>query len=345
MGVRLLGPDVNASDAVFMVERSDGGDKGAIRYALAAIKNVGEAAMERLVRERRANGPFKDLFDLAQRLDPHAVNKRQMENLIRAGAFDSLCSNRRQVFNAIEMLLRHASIANDERDSGQMRLFGGDGAGAVEAESLPKIPDWPKMDRLTEEFEATGLYLSGHPLDDFTQTMKRLKVKAHANIVAAGKPGPRRMAGTLLAISEGTSKKGNRYAFLKFMDLSGNFEAVAFSETLAAHRANLVLGKSFFIRAQFDGDNGRFQIRELEPLEIAARTATGLAIVVDSKAPLAALREVLATGRRGQGQVRLITRLEDGGEVEVELREGYTVSPQFLDSVRAVPGILEAREL
>ena len=225
--------------------------------------------MERLVRERRANGPFKDLFDLAQRLDPHAVNKRQMENLIRAGAFDSLCSNRRQVFNAIEMLLRHASIANDERDSGQMGLFGGDGAGAVEAESLPEIPDWPKMDRLTEEFEVTGLYLSGHPLDDFTQTMKRLKVKAHADIVAAGKPGPRRMAGTLLAISEGTSKKGNRYAFLKFMDLSGNFEAVAFSEILAAHRANLVLGKSFFIRAQFDGDNGRFQIRELEPLELS----------------------------------------------------------------------------
>ncbi len=345
MGVGLLGPDVNASDAVFMVERSDGGDKGAIRYALAAIKNVGEAAMERLVRERRANGPFKDLFDLAQRLDPHAVNKRQMENLIRAGAFDSLCSNRRQVFNAIEMLLRHASIANDERDSGQMGLFGGDGAGAVEAESLPEIPDWPKMDRLTEEFEVTGLYLSGHPLDDFTQTMKRLKVKAHADIVAAGKPGPRRMAGTLLAISERTSKKGNRYAFLKFMDLSGNFEAVAFSETLAAHRANLVLGKSFFIRAQFDGDNGRFQIRELEPLENAARAAAGLAIVVDSKAPLAALREVLATGRQGQGQVRLITRLEDGGEVEVELREGYTVSPQFLDSVRAVPGIVEAREL
>ena len=128
------------------------------------------------------------------------------------------------------------------------------------------------------------------------------------------------------------------------MDLSGDFEAVAFSETLSAHRANLVPGKSFFIRAQFDGDNGRFQIQELKPLETAAG-APGLAIVVDSKAPLAALREVLSTGRRGQGQVRLITRLEDGAEVEVELREGYAISKQVLDSIGAVPGIVEAREL
>ena len=236
MGIKVRGPDVNASDAVFTVERDPNGSNGAIRYALAAIKNVGEAAMEGLVRERRENGPYRDLFDFAQRLDPHAVNKRQMENLVRAGAFDGICSNRRQVYDAIEMLLRHASIANNERDSGQMGLFGGDSAGAVEAPSLPEIADWQKMDRLTEEFEATGLYLSGHPLDDFTPIMKRLKVKTNADIISAGKPGPRRMAGTLLGISERTSKKGNRYAFLSFTDTSGVFEVIAFSETLNQNR-------------------------------------------------------------------------------------------------------------
>jgi DNA polymerase-3 subunit alpha len=344
MGIKVRGPDVNASDAVFTVERDQNGSNGAIRYALAAIKNVGEAAMEGLVRERRENGPYRDLFDFAQRLDPHAVNKRQMENLVRAGAFDGICSNRRQVYDAIEMLLRHASIANNERDSGQMGLFGGDSAGAVEAPSLPEIADWQKMDRLTEEFEATGLYLSGHPLDDFTPIMKRLKVKTNADIIFAGKPGPRRMAGTLLGISERTSKKGNRYAFLSFTDTSGVFEVIAFSETLNQNRDILELGQSFFIRAQFDADS-RFSVQSMQLLEKAGdKVIPGLAVVVSSATPLSALRDVLSAWRHGRGHVTVVSRLEEGAEVDIELSGGYALTPDDINAVRAIPGIVEARE-
>ena len=344
MGIKVRGPDVNASDAVFTVERDPNGSNGAIRYALAAIKNVGEAAMEGLVRERRENGPYRDLFDFAQRLDPHAVNKRQMENLVRAGAFDSICSNRRQVYDAIEMLLRHASIANNERDSGQMGLFGGDSAGAVEAPSLPEIADWQKMDRLTEEFEATGLYLSGHPLDDFTPIMKRLKVKTKADIISAGKPGPRRMAGTLLGISERTSKKGTRYAFLSFTDTSGVFEVIAFSETLNQNRDILELGQSFFIRAQFDADS-RFSVQSMQLLEKAGdKVIPGLAVVVSSATPLSALRDVLSAWRHGRGHVTVVSRLEEGAEVDIELSGGYALTPDVINAVRAIPGIVEARE-
>jgi len=344
MGIKVRGPDVNASDAVFTVERDQNGSNGAIRYALAAIKNVGEAAMEGLVRERRENGPYRDLFDFAQRLDPHAVNKRQMENLVRAGAFDGICSNRRQVYDAIEMLLRHASIANNERDSGQMGLFGGDSAGAVEAPSLPEIADWQKMDRLTEEFEATGLYLSGHPLDDFTPIMKRLKVKTNADIISAGKPGPRRMAGTLLGISERTSKKGNRYAFLSFTDTSGVFEVIAFSETLNQNRDILELGQSFFIRAQFDADS-RFSVQSMQLLEKAGdKVIPGLAVVVSSATPLSALRDVLSAWRHGRGHVTVVSRLEEGAEVDIELSGGYALTPNVINAVRAIPGIVEARE-
>ncbi|MDA1089993.1 MAG: DNA polymerase III subunit alpha [Proteobacteria bacterium] len=344
MGIAVLGPDVNASESVFTVERDQDGRGGAIRYALAAIKNVGAAAMQGLVRERQKNGPFKDLFDFAERLDPHAVNKRQMENLVRAGAFDSLTPNRRQVYGAIEALLRHACVANNERDSGQMGLFGGAAAGAVEAPSMPEIADWQKMDRLTEEFEATGLYLSGHPLDDFAPIMKRLKVKTCADIVAAGKPGPRRMAGTLLGISERTSKKGNRYAFLSFTDTSGVFEAIAFSEILNENRGILEAGQSFFIRAQFDAD-GRFSLQSLQLLEKAGdKVAPGLAIVVASATPLIALRDILSGWRNGGSHVTVISRLEEGAEVEVELRGGYALTPDIINAVRAIPGIVEARE-
>ena len=351
MGIRVLGPDVNASGAAFTVKRTgeNGSDVneggGAIRYALGAIKNVGHAAMEGVVRERDANGPFKDMFDFAQRLDSHAVNKRQMENLARAGAFDSICPNRRQIFNAIEMLLRHASVAMSERDSGQMGLFGGEAGAARDTPELPDTPDWPKMERLHEEFEATGIYLSGHPLDDFATTMKRLKVKTQSAIAQAGKSGPRRMAGTLLGVSERTSKKGNRYAFLSFTDTSGVFEAIAFSEILSENRDTLVPGNSFFIRAQFDADDGRFSIQGLEPLEKAARKAMpGLAVVVESETPLKALRDVLADGRQGKGQVVVTSRLGEGREVDVELPGGYALTPDVIEAVRAIPGIVEARE-
>ena len=146
-GISLLGPDINASGAVFTVDRQGPGGP-AIRYALAAIKNVGEAAMERLVAEREANGPFEDLFDFARRLDSHVINKRQLKNLARAGAFDGLLDNRRQVFAGIEMLLRHAAVAQSERASGQMGLFGA-ADGAFDRPTMPDITDWAE-DRTPE---------------------------------------------------------------------------------------------------------------------------------------------------------------------------------------------------
>jgi len=343
MGIPVLGPDINASSAVFSVEGAGGG-RGSIRYALSAIKNVGEAAMEGVVKEREENGPFKDLFDFAQRLDPHAVNKRQMENLVRAGAFNSLCDNRRQVYSTIEMLLRHASIANNERDSGQMGLFGGESAGAFETPSLPEITDWQKMDRLNEEFDATGLYLSGHPLDDFGHIMKRLKLKTKAAIMATAKPGAKRMAGTLLGVSERTSKKGNRYAFLSFTDTSGVFEAIAFSEVMNDNRDILEAGQSFFIRAQLDGD-GRFSVQGLQLLEKAGESMVpGLSVVVASATPLNALKDVLSAGRNGRGHVTVVSRLEQGAEVDVELTGGYSLTPDVINAVRAIPGVVETRE-
>ena len=351
MKVKVRGPDINASGAVFTVEREANG-QGVVRYALGAIKNVGEAAMEKVVQEREDNGPFKDLFDFAMRLDPHVVNKRQMENLARAGAFDSLCPNRRQVHGAIEMLLKMASIAHNERDSGQMGLFGGassevGGGGApVDAPGLPDIPDWSTMDRLNEEFDATGLYLSGHPLDDYGTAMKRLKIKSQADIIAIGKSGSKAMAGILLAVSERTSKKGNRYAFLSFTDTSGVFEAICFSEILSEKRDLLVPGNSFFIRAQYDAEEGRFSVNVLQLLETAADSAVpGLAVVVESEKPLRALRDILSDGSRGRGHVTVISRLGEGSEVELGLRGGYALTPDKINAVRAIPGIIETREI
>ena len=182
-GIALLPPDVNRSGVAFTVE------DGAVRYALAALKNVGAAAMESLVGERAQNGPFRDVGDLADRLGAGVVNKRQMEHLIKAGALDSLNPNRRQLFESVDTIARLAAVAADDRSSNQVSLFGDDPAAAGAALRLPDVPDWPLTDRLRHEFEAVGVYLSAHPLDSYAKSLEKLNVVSYAQLMAqAGNP-------------------------------------------------------------------------------------------------------------------------------------------------------------
>src|SRR5262249_29824877 len=154
--IPLLPPDINRSDVAFTVETDPKTDKAAIRYALAAVKGVGAQAMRELVAERNANGPYKDVFDFAWRLDTKSFNRRQFENLAKAGAFQSLNPNRAQTFAAAELLLRQASRAAEEREDGQHSLFAGIDAGFAARPSLPVVPDWPPVEKLQNEFEAIG---------------------------------------------------------------------------------------------------------------------------------------------------------------------------------------------
>jgi DNA polymerase-3 subunit alpha len=146
LGIKILPPDINSSRDVFSVEETPTGP--AIRYALAAVKGVGAQAMKAAVAERNARGPFKDLFDFARRLDPKSFNRRQFESLIKAGAFDALSANRTQSFSAIDMLLRHASAAANDRGSGQVSLFGGGEAGRGPMPALHAVADWPTAEKL-----------------------------------------------------------------------------------------------------------------------------------------------------------------------------------------------------
>src|SRR5690606_18020119 len=190
MGIALLPPDVNRSDAVFAVEvlpegqETKGKGGKAIRYALGAIKGVGIEAMRDLVRARREGGPFRDLFDFARRVDPRHLNRRQLENLIKAGAFDSLEPNRARVIAAVDTLVRYAQGQAADRETGQESLFGG---AAFATPRLPQMPDWDVMERLRQEFEAVGFYLSAHPLDAYNT--RRLGVARSAEIGARAHQG------------------------------------------------------------------------------------------------------------------------------------------------------------
>ena len=343
VGIQLLGPDINKSGVVFQVTPSNGQAKG-IRYALAALKNVGEGAMAGLIEEREENGPFNDITDFVQRLDTRLVNKRQLENLARAGAFDSIEPNRRRVHESVETMMRHASAAQSDRESDQMGLFAGDTAPQVTV-YLPDTSDWPAMEKLREEFDAIGFYLSAHPLDTYASKLRNMNVIPSAEALMSEKTRAAIMAGTLIAKKERTSAKGNRYAFIQFTDPSGLFEVTAFSELLTAARELLEVGNSLLIKATVQTDAGgevRLLANSFTSLEeAAARTTENLRIFVADEAAVEAIQHILAGQEPGRGKVRInICPANIGWHADLELAQHYNLSPDAQLALRALPGVL-----
>ncbi len=345
LGIPLLAPHINASGVAFTVEYDAHGG-AAIRYALAAVKNVGEGAMAAVVAERQAGGPFTDPLQFAGRLDTRALNKRQLENLVRSGAFDCLCRNRKQVFDGVEAMLRHAAAAAEERNSGQFGLFG-EGPTAAPV-TLPDTADWPDMEKLKEEADAVGFYLSGHPLDDYAKTLERLRVRRHAEVLAAGRSGPVRLAGTVIDRKERTNSKGNRFGFVRLSDPSGTFEVTVFSEILVKSRDLLEAGNSLLIdaKAQFEGEAVRFTADSIKPLDGAAAAAgTEARVYLDSAEGLSSFRRMLAAAGRGKGRVSAIVRTDATTEVTIDVADGCALPPAMLRALADLPGVRRVEEV
>jgi DNA polymerase III subunit alpha len=349
LGIKILPPDINRSGAVFSVEETPLGP--AIRYALAAVKGVGALAMKATVAERKTNGPFKDLFDFARRLDPKSFNRRQFESLIKAGAFDALCPNRARSFAAIEMLLRHASASADDRGSGQVSLFGGGGAGQGPAPALPAASDWPTAERLQKEFEAIGFYLSSHPLDAYAKSLTRLGISSYAELprrLAGGGGTRHRLAGVVIGSKERTSARGSRFAFIQLSDMSGVYEVMAFAEVLRDSRALLESGQPLLVTADVrtEGDTMRLTAQRFEALDkVAAGAVAGLKVVLSAEADLAPFKAMMAGEGGGRGRVSVVVPLKSQREVEIALPGGFKVTPRLVASLAAIPGVLEAQEI
>ncbi len=347
LGIELLPPDVNRSSDDFTVERTAEGKK-AIRYALAAIKGVGRDAMNRLTEERESNGPFADLFNFAERLDQRVLNKRLLESLVRAGAFDSLNKNRAQTFGAVEALTRHSQATHESRGSNQNSLFGDDTA--QRRPQLAKMPDWAPMERLQQEFAAIGFYLSSHPLAAYERSLQRLGVCRAADLtalLARGVPGRIKLAGTVIDRMERTSAKGNRFAFVQCSDQSGAFELTVFSELLGSKRNLLEPGQAVLISAdgRLDGEQVKLTAQTVEKLDDAvANAAAGLRIIVSDAVALEALRKTL-DGKKGRGRVTLVVPMHDDSEAEVTLPGTYSIAGGLRDAIGMLPGIAQVEEI
>ncbi len=341
LGVKVESPSVNRSGVDFEVEGST------IHYALAALKGVGRQAVEAIV-EARGERPFADLSDFAARINPRAVNKRVLESLAAAGAFDALEGNRARVFAAVDAVLATAQRAYDDVAVGQSELFGG--GAARQPLALGHVEPWLPAERLQKEFDAIGFFLSGHPLDDYAAALKRMRVQSWAEFARAVRAGASagRVAGTVVARIERRTRTGSKMGIIELSDPTGHYEAVVFFEGLAQFRDLLEPGAAVLLTlsAELQGDDVRARIQMVEPLDqAAAKLAKGLRVFLRDETPIESVAKRLegpASGRAApdNGEVALVLMLGEGTEVEVKLPGRFKVSPQIAGAIKAVPGVV-----
>ena len=299
LGIKVEAPSINRSGATFEV------DNGIIYYALAALKGVGPQAIE-LIAEVRRDGLFTSLADFAARVNPRAINKRVIESLAAAGAFDALDSNRARVFAGAEAILAACQRSHEAATMGQNDMFGG--AADAPTIMLPQIEPWLPAERLRREYDAIGFFLSGHPLDDYATVLKRLRVQSWAEFSRAVKTGATagKVAATVVSRMERRTKTGNKMGIIGLSDPTGHFEAVLFSEGLAQYRELLEPGAAVLLQlgAELQGEDVRARVLHAEPLDdAAAKTQKGLRIFVRDTRPLDSIAQAAAVaGSRGVGR-------------------------------------------
>jgi DNA polymerase-3 subunit alpha len=347
-GIRIEPPCINRSGADFTVERMADG-KLAIRYAMAAVKKVGLAAMQAL-EEVRGGQPFADLAEFAARVDPRQLNKMQLENLIRAGAFDAFETNRARLFSAAESILRRAQANAEEKASGQTALFGATPGVSNETLRLPDMRDWPPMDRLNFEAEAIGFHLTAHPLDAYAKALRRLGTTACMNVETAAQSGVTRirLAGVVGVQKERVTRTGNRMAWVRITDASGSCEVTLFSEVLGRVRDLLVSGTSVLVTADLrqDAETLRVTAQDVSSLDqAAADVGAAMRIWLRESASVPHIHDLLGREGRGKGRVILVPRLGTTQSVEIALPGGFNVTPRLAQALKVIPGVEQVEEL
>jgi len=304
MGISVLRPDINESSASFTVTKS-----GIIRFGLAAIKGVGEAAVDQITAEREKSNFFTSIFNFVKRVSLKSVNKRSIEALAKAGAFDSFeNTHRAQYFftegdnsgNYIEKVIKHGAKYQEQQDSSQVSLFGDTEMFEVRDPEMPECEQWSLPVQLQFEKEVTGFYISGHPLDDFILTMDRfsqVKIDKLRNELDKYKDQQITFAGMITDSSQKMSKNGDPFGTFVIEDFSGNINLVLFSEMYLKKKHMLELGNNIFITARIEERRyqpGSLQIKILE-IYLLSETMSKLAKAILLDIPATEINETIST--------------------------------------------------
>lgn len=356
LGVTCLPPDVNASEAAFSVEAlpspsHEGEGLGyAVRYALGALKGVGERAMEELADERRANGPFTSLGDFARRVDPRLLNKRQVETLGAAGAFDSIDANRPGIVAVTETILATAARLHDQRTSGQGGLFGESDSGDAAIKPLATAR-WTLAERMEQEKEAFGFYFSAHPVDRHRLLARMHGARSYAALGELPIPEGQRVGAAMAALVEEarwrTSARGRRYLMATLSDSTGQFIATCFDDAVAADLEDAAkAGGCGLLTVELDRRPGeetpRVTVKRIQPFETLATNArVAIDLTVTEASALSQIAQLVAGARGGRGELRIRTSLPDGGEACVLLGRDFLLDAELAASLEAMHGVAD----
>jgi DNA polymerase-3 subunit alpha len=342
LGIKVLGPDVNASQKNFAVV------DGAIRFGLAAIKNVGEGAVESIVAIRHESGPFTSFFDFCRRVDLHKVNKRMLEGLIKAGAFDSTGARRAQLMAVLDQAIEDGAAAQRERELGQTNIFGEElsGPDIAAAPPLPPLAEWDQTQRLKYERELTGFYISAHPLSRYETTLGALSTMTTAGLPDCSDGKEVKLCGIIASVKSMLTKKGDRMAYVTLEDLQGTAEVIVFPD-LFKTAGDLVAPEQLVrITGTIDRSDKGTKLRgsKIEPLadvqkQAVKRVQIRLADRPDVPDQLLRLRDIFQ--RYPGGTTVSLTVLVDAAlEAETAPLPNWTVSPSehFVSDIEEVLG-------
>jgi DNA polymerase-3 subunit alpha len=352
LGVALLGPCINASGADFTLEDHEGAI--AVRYALGALKGVGEGAMDDIVKERQANGPFKSLDDFVNRIDPRALNRRQMEALAAAGAFDCFGVDRARVHAAAEQLMAGATRAAEARVTGQGGLFGGEAAS--ESVPLPEAKPWPLGERLGHERDAFGFWFSGHPVEAHSAVLKAMAVVTATEVMARRAPPGTRTTAKMAGLVEDfrwrvPQGKGpdRRYMLVDLTDQSGKWGASCFNaETQSSIEASVAAGETLLMDVELqwrEGDESpRLAIQSARPLQALVKSTRALlSVQLKPDVDMSLIAELSAwLPRGGRSVVELTAPLKEGGEAVVRLGSDFLLPDNAENEIAGLRGVAAA---
>ncbi|HEY9093153.1 DNA polymerase III subunit alpha [Parasphingorhabdus sp.] len=353
LGVTILPPSINKSRPTFAVEEQENGSH-AVRYALAGLKNVGEKAMQALVAERAQSGPFQSMDDFANRVDPSGMNKRQIESLAAAGAFDALEPNRTAVYGGADMLLSVANSAADARKSGQGGLFGEGSVGDMQAIRLPANSGWNLSEIMTRERDAFGFYFASHPVTQFQAVTSSHGAMTYAALCKEGPiPEGQRKPAVMAALIEGVrwreSKRGNRFVLVDLSDSSGQFSGSCFEDDQCAILADMAKeGSCSLLNVELDQRSGdespRVSIRRAQAMDgLEKTTRTRMELDILSLDGLQELKNFLAPLTGGKSE--LIARMPsiDGQMAHICLGRSFQFDAQVAETLGHFSGLANIR--
>jgi DNA polymerase-3 subunit alpha len=330
MDIRILPPDVNQSGRAFqVVERM-------IRFGLGAVKNVGEAAVEIILQGRREQGPYTTIHEFCERIDSQKVNRRVVEQLIRCGAFDSLHQNRAQLMAGLDEVIERGAAAQRDRQAGQMNLFEMlRSQKKMKAPPLPDVPDWDSRIRLQFEKESLGFFISGHPLDFYSEQIRSVCTVDTQSVKDKREGAEVVLCGLFSIIKEITTKRGDRMAFLNLEDRQGTIEVVAFAEPFTQARG-LIAGDeplALWARVQHDEKSTKLIAnRILSMQEAGLQAVDSVHITLDAARmdsdSFGRLRHLLMT-HPGECRAVLHLAVKDKGEAVLDLSK-LPVNPTHL---------------